>query len=81
METVREWLETRSDAGSMDGDGRDLEDVVRDAIEPRNIAGLCDPARRRMYPVDLQALLRHADLLGLSRDECEARFPRLRLPG
>lgn len=79
MHEAREWLERRSETGSGNGGG-DLEDVVRDVIEPRDIAGLCDPARRRLYPVDLEPLVRHAGHLGLSSAECEARLPRLRIP-
>lgn len=50
------------------------------AIEPRNVAGLFDPARRNLYPVDLAALRRHASRLGLEPSEFEARASRLRSP-
>jgi tetracycline 7-halogenase / FADH2 O2-dependent halogenase len=51
---------------------------VRQAIAPRNVAGLADPDRRNLYPVDLDALRRGAHLLGLERAELEGRLARLR---
>jgi FADH2 O2-dependent halogenase len=48
------------------------------AIAPRNVAGLADPARRNLYPVDLEALVAGAHLLGLSPDAVRAALPRLR---
>jgi hypothetical protein len=37
----------------------------RAAIEPLNIAGLCDPGKRNWYPVDLQDTVRGAAKLGV----------------
>ncbi len=54
-----------------------FEEWVAAAIAPRNVAGLADPARGNLYPVDFAPLLAHADLLGLSRAEVEARLPAL----
>ena len=51
---------------------------VRRRIEPRNVAGLADPARRRLVPVDLEALVAGAAKLGLTEDEVRRRLPRLR---
>jgi len=55
-----------------------FEDWVREAIAPRNLAGLADPARRNLYPVDFEALVAAAGLLGLSQAEVRAALPRLR---
>lgn len=44
-------------------------DDVRRAIEPINIAGLADPARRNWYPVDASDLLGSAQKLHATRDE------------
>ncbi len=60
------------------GSGEAFEQWIGAAIAPRNLAGLADPSRRNLYPVDLQALVRASALLGLSRDEVEAALPRLR---
>ncbi len=57
---------------------QDFEDVVRRAIAPRNLAGLVDPARQRLYPVDLESLVEAAGLLGLTREEIRREIPRLR---
>jgi FADH2 O2-dependent halogenase len=51
---------------------------VRRRIEPRNVAGLADPARRRLVPVDFDALLAGAGKLGLTEAELRERLPRLR---
>lgn len=47
-------------------------------IAPRNAIGLADPARRNLYPVDLDTLLARAPLLGLDEAEMRRRLPRLR---
>lgn len=51
---------------------------VSDAIAPRNIAGLADPQRSNLYPVDLELLVERHELLGLSRDQLVAGLPALR---
>jgi FADH2 O2-dependent halogenase len=51
---------------------------VSRAIELRNVAGLADPARRNLYPVDLDVLVDRHALLGLTRDQLVAALPALR---
>lgn len=51
---------------------------VRRSIEPRNIAGLADPARHNLYAVDLDLLVDRHALLGLTRDQLIAGLPALR---
>ena len=51
---------------------------ARNAIAPRNIAGLADPARRNLYPLDLDVLVERHALLGLSREQVVAALPALR---
>lgn len=53
-------------------------DWVAGAIAPRNVGGFLDPARRNMYPVDLDVLVERHALLGLGRDELVAALPALR---
>ncbi len=53
-------------------------EIVAALIAPRNVAGLADPTRLGAYPVDLDALVEHASLLGLSRAEVREALPRLR---
>lgn len=60
------------------GEPGSFEDEVRNAIAPRNLAGLADPARNGLYPVDLEALVERASLLGLTREEIRREIPRLR---
>lgn len=55
-----------------DGSAEDREafrNWVATAIAPRNVAGLADPSRHDMYPLDLDTLTERHALLGLSRDE------------
>ncbi len=54
------------------------EDAIRALIAPRNLAGLADPARSRLYPVDLDPLVENAHLLGLTREDIRHEIPRLR---
>jgi FADH2 O2-dependent halogenase len=51
---------------------------VSGVIAPRNIAGLADPARRHLYPVDLDLLVERHALLGMTRDQVAAALPALR---
>jgi tetracycline 7-halogenase / FADH2 O2-dependent halogenase len=51
---------------------------VAATIAPRNVAGLADPARRNMYPVDLDVLVERAPLLGLTAADVRRALPRLR---
>lgn len=55
---------------------RELIESVRRAIEPFNIAGLADPARRNWYPVVAEDLLRSASKLGATREEAAAMLER-----
>lgn len=55
-----------------------FEEEVRRSIAPRNLAGLADPARNRLYPVDLEALVENAELLGMTKEEIRREVPRLR---
>jgi hypothetical protein len=41
---------------------------VASAIEPINIAGLCEPRKRNWYPVDLQDTVRGAAKLGVTEE-------------
>ena len=52
-------------------DARYAADVAR-AIEPLNIAGLCDAAKRNWYPVDLQDTVRGAAKLGVTEEHANA---------
>jgi tetracycline 7-halogenase / FADH2 O2-dependent halogenase len=51
---------------------------VRTSIASRNIAGLADPSRRHLYPVDIDLLIDRHALLGMTRDQLVAGLPALR---
>jgi FADH2 O2-dependent halogenase len=51
---------------------------MRSAIQPRNVAGLADPRRHNLYPVDFDALVEAHALLGMTRGELLAMLPALR---
>jgi FADH2 O2-dependent halogenase len=57
---------------------RDFVDWVAHAIALRNINGFGEPARRHLYPVDLDALVDRHALLGLTRDQLVRALPALR---
>ena len=48
------------------------------ALAPRNVAGLADPARHNLYPLDLDVLVERHALLGRSRSELIDALPALR---
>ena len=64
-------LETGEDAAS-------FERWLLAAVAPRDVAGLGDPARRNLYPLDLDVLVERAQLLGLTPDQVRTALPRLR---
>jgi tetracycline 7-halogenase / FADH2 O2-dependent halogenase len=70
LETLTSVLETLRGPG--------FEAGIRTAIAPRNLAGLADPGRNRLYPVDLELLVESSDLLGLTPEEVRREIPRLR---
>ncbi len=51
---------------------------IRRAIAARNVAGLADPLRNRLYPVDLDALIAGADKLGLTPEDIRGNLTSLR---
>ncbi|HET9793473.1 MAG TPA: NAD(P)-binding protein [Thermoanaerobaculia bacterium] len=61
---------------SVDGDSSSAVGVIRRAIEPWNVAGLLDPARRNWYPVCASDLREGASKLGASSIEVERLLER-----
>jgi FADH2 O2-dependent halogenase len=59
-------------------DRRSFTNWIGQSIGPRNIAGLADPARHNLYPVDFDALIEAHSLLGRTRDQLVAALPALR---
>jgi len=53
-------------------------EAVAAAVEPWNVAGLCDPSKRNWYGVDDEDTVRAAHRLGLTGDEVRARLARRR---
>lgn len=77
LRKLRAITQGRGDAGSQAArDG--FVEWVRNAIASRNIAGLADPARRNLYPLDLDLLIERHALLGLSREQVVVALPALR---
>ncbi len=74
LESLFTEVVERLRAGRYEG----LSDFIESSIEPLNVAGLADPERRNLYPVDLDVLVRQAHLLGLDRETVEAALPKLR---
>lgn len=54
-----------------------FEAWVAEAVAPRNVAGLADPARRNLYPADPEILVERAELLGWTPEALRAELPRL----
>jgi hypothetical protein len=64
-------------AGAPDKRQRYVE-WVREAIAPRNVAGLANPERGNLYPVDLDALIEQHDVLNMTREQVIEALPKLR---
>jgi FADH2 O2-dependent halogenase len=77
LRRLRQITQRRGDVGTPD-DRRRFVEWVRQSIAPRNIAGLADPERRNLYPVDFDVLIERHALVGLSRDQLLEAMPRLR---
>jgi FADH2 O2-dependent halogenase len=77
LRRLRGLTRSRGDAGSNDERQR-FAQWVAEAIAPRNIAGLADPARHNLYPVDLDVLIDRHALLEMSRDQVIEALPALR---
>lgn len=70
-------LESNSSGDALDFGVRYFE-TVRELIAPRNVAGLADPDRQRLYPVDFETLVASAPLLGLNPEDVRRALPGLR---
>ena len=57
---------------------RAFAEWVTRAIASRNIAGLAEPGRRNLYPLDLEALVEGHALLEMSREQLVDALPALR---
>ena len=66
------------------GDARErgeFSEWIRRAIARRNVAGLAEPSRRNLYPVDLDVLVERHALLGMTREQLLEQLPSLRGQG
>ena len=77
LRRLRQITQRRGDVGTS-GQRSQFMDWVTHAIAPRNIAGLANPERRNLYPVDFDVLVERHALLGMSRDQLLAAMPMLR---
>ena len=53
-------------------------DWLARSIAPRNVAGLADPERKNLYPVDFDTLIDRHALVGMSREQMIQAIPALR---
>lgn len=77
---VLERLERLPPAGSATGaeERAAFHRWLDERLATFDVAGLGDPDRRNLHPVDLEVLVERAHLLGLTREEVRAALPRLR---
>ena len=74
---LRAITKSRSETGSSD-DRQAFVNWIGRGLAPRNIAGLADPARGNLYPVDFDALIEGCALLGMTRGGLIEALPSLR---
>ncbi|HMG12301.1 MAG TPA: hypothetical protein VK571_03925, partial [Gemmatimonadaceae bacterium] len=77
LSRLREITQGRGETGTA-SDRRKFVDWLTQAIALRNVAGLADPARRNLYPVDFDALISRHALLGMSREQLLQGLPAMR---
>ncbi len=77
LERLRKITQRVGEVGSVE-ERSNFAQWVAQEIAPRNVAGLADPERRNLYPVDFDALVQQHALLGMSRDQIIAALPALR---
>ncbi|MFN2601401.1 MAG: NAD(P)/FAD-dependent oxidoreductase [Gemmatimonadaceae bacterium] len=77
LRRLREITHSRGETGTPD-DRRVFAEWIANAIAPRNIAGLANPDRENLYPVDFDALVAKHELLGMSKAELVDALPALR---
>jgi hypothetical protein len=77
LRRLREITHSRGEIGSAK-ERQDFVDWVSKAIAPRNIAGLADPQRGNLYPVDFDVLVEKHQLLGMSQGQLIEALPALR---
>jgi tetracycline 7-halogenase / FADH2 O2-dependent halogenase len=74
---LRKITKGRGEAGSP-SERDEFAHWLTDGLGPRNVAGLGDPNRNNLYPVDFDKLVEQHALLGMSREALIARLPALR---
>jgi FADH2 O2-dependent halogenase len=77
LRRLRRITQRRGEIGTSK-ERRDFTEWISQAIGPRNIAGLAEPARRNLYSVDFDVLVERHALLGMSRDQLLEGLPALR---
>jgi FADH2 O2-dependent halogenase len=77
LRRLREITRRRGEAGT-DIERKEFVEWITRAIAPRNIAGLADPSRKNLYPVDFDALIEQHALLGMTRAAILEGLPALR---
>jgi FADH2 O2-dependent halogenase len=77
LQRLRRITHQRGDTGSREA-REAFSAWMRTAIASRNVVGLAEPARRNLYPIDLDTLIERHALLGLSRTQIIEALPRLR---
>jgi tetracycline 7-halogenase / FADH2 O2-dependent halogenase len=77
LERLRRITDGAGNGGTAN-ERRAYAEWVREAIEARNIGGFGNPARKNLYPVDIELLIDRHARLGLTRDQVVAGIPALR---
>ena len=77
LRRLRGITQSRGETGTVE-ERRAFASWIARAIAPRNVAGLANPARHNLYPVDLDGLIQRHALLGMSREALVDALPALR---
>jgi FADH2 O2-dependent halogenase len=77
LRRLRQITQRRGGIGTAE-ERRGFVEWITNSISPRNIAGLANPERHNLYPVDFDTLVEQHALLGMRRDQIIAALPALR---
>ena len=77
LRRLKEITHSRGATGTSE-ERRDFVEWIANAIASRNIAGLANPDRKNLYPVDFDELVNKHALLGMSREQILKALPALR---
>lgn len=77
LDRLRRITECHGGTGTTES-RKKFADWIAESIASRNVAGLANPERKNLYPVDFDVLIEKHELLGMTRNQLVGSLPALR---